>query len=232
MELERIPLSHYSNKKRPACLCEGDEFTFSLDGGNRKYDYIVETDEGRIYAKNITHIGMNDEIFIVLGLDQLQFCEKYHPVDGGIWPYSPDMKKLTNVVNALYDEIEKKERKTSRYTFEFKTYPHWLAYDIYKDRLQDKQYYSPSNFSSSTSKLSFFKKAMSALQSVPERLKRFLNTNFHAFYRMGWVDEDLNMTESGEEALTEFLFTKHEDEFGKYAESKIAEIEKKEQKEK
>ena len=66
------------------------------------------------------------------------------------------------------------------------------------------------------------------LKTIPNRLKRLLNSNFRAFYSLGWVDGDLNITEEGEKALINFLFDKLEEELGEVAKKEVRERKKKE----
>lgn len=72
---------------------------------------------------------------------------------------------------------------------------------------------------------------MSSLQSIPVRLKRILNANYRAFYKLGWVDEDLDVTSSGREALIDMLFDLHEKELGVIATKRVAELKKEESEE-
>lgn len=76
---------------------------------------------------------------------------------------------------------------------------------------------------------SLFKKSMDTLKQVPNTLKRFVKGAFRSFYQLGWVDQDLDLTERGGRALTLFLFEHFEKEFGEYAAKKVAELKKKEE---
>lgn len=70
---------------------------------------------------------------------------------------------------------------------------------------------------------------MSSLNTVPKNLDKFINANFRAFYELGWVDEQLNLTNEGKGELVSFLLTQHEEEFGKVAQEKVAQIKSKEE---
>ena len=72
---------------------------------------------------------------------------------------------------------------------------------------------------------------MSCLTNIPVRLKRLLNANYKAFYKLGWVDEDLDVTEDGKEALMDMLFDLHEKELGVVAAKKVRELKKEEESE-
>ena len=67
---------------------------------------------------------------------------------------------------------------------------------------------------------------MDTLTSIPAKIKRFLNANYRAFYQLGWVDENLNLTEKGGSALQDFLFDKYEKELGEVAIKEVAQIKK------
>lgn len=67
---------------------------------------------------------------------------------------------------------------------------------------------------------------MTELITVPKNLDKFLNDNFKAFYKLGWVNEDLELTSKGSEELVSFMLVKHEEEFGKVAIEKVLNIEK------
>lgn len=75
---------------------------------------------------------------------------------------------------------------------------------------------------------SFKEKTMSVLNTLSARLKRTLNPNLRAFYQLGWIDGDLEVTSEGREALVDFLFDNNEDELGKVAIKKIKDLKKKE----
>lgn len=74
---------------------------------------------------------------------------------------------------------------------------------------------------------SFTQKIMDTLRSIPDRLKRALNANMRAFYKLGWIYGDLSITGEGKEALTNFLFDKFEKELGEVAAKKVKEAKKK-----
>jgi hypothetical protein len=67
---------------------------------------------------------------------------------------------------------------------------------------------------------------MDMLKDIPSRLKRALNKNLKAMYQLDWIDEDLEVTEAGEEVLIDFILDKFEDELGEIAIKKVKEIEK------
>lgn len=69
---------------------------------------------------------------------------------------------------------------------------------------------------------------MSRLHSIPTTLKRFLNANFKAFYQLHWVDEELNLTEAGEQNLMNLLFEKFETELGTKAKAEVKRVEEEE----
>lgn len=58
---------------------------------------------------------------------------------------------------------------------------------------------------------------MEKLKSIPAKVKRFLNANYRSFYKLGWIDEDLEPTANGIQALNQFLFEKFEKELGDLA---------------
>lgn len=91
-------------------LSEGDEVVFEGPKGRRKY--IVRSQ----YLTTVDVYG-NDIIFIDLGLDKEEFCEKYYGYRGsnGDWPEykSGDFKALTRVVDALHEECKKAKKKVT-----------------------------------------------------------------------------------------------------------------------
>lgn len=86
--------------------------------------------------------------------------------------------------------------------------------------------------SSTTNPINIKEGIMSKLSNVPKQLKRFLNANYKAFYQLDWVDEDLQLSEDGESALVEFLFSHFEKEFGSHAQAEVKRIEDEEKKNK
>lgn len=70
-----------------------------------------------------------------------------------------------------------------------------------------------------------FKKTMDTLKSIPAKIKKILNESYRAFYKLGWIDEELDLTGAGKHHLNEFLLEKFEKEFGEFAINKVAEIE-------
>ena len=63
------------------------------------------------------------------------------------------------------------------------------------------------------------------MQKLTDRLKRCLNKELGAIYKMGWIDGDLKLTDEGKEALLEMLLDKHEVELASIANEKIKEME-------
>lgn len=74
---------------------------------------------------------------------------------------------------------------------------------------------------------SFTQRIMATLRSIPDRLKRALNANLRAFYKLGWIDGDLDVTERGESELKDFLFDKFEKELGAIALKRVKDASKK-----
>lgn len=68
------------------------------------------------------------------------------------------------------------------------------------------------------------------MQKLTARLKRVLNKNLQAMYKLGWIDGDLKLTSDGKNALIEHLLDANEAEFGKVAQELVAETEKEEAK--
>lgn len=71
---------------------------------------------------------------------------------------------------------------------------------------------------------------MSELNKIPKELERFLSDNYKAFYQLGWVDRDLELTQKGRLELGDFLMKQNEDAFGKHASELIAQMTVKEKK--
>lgn len=69
-------------------------------------------------------------------------------------------------------------------------------------------------------------KLMASLYALTARLKKALNPNLQAFYKLGWIDGDLKITSAGRDQLVEFLLDQNEDAFGKFAQAEVARIEK------
>lgn len=65
-------------------------------------------------------------------------------------------------------------------------------------------------------------KLMEGLRSIPAKIKRILNPNYKAFYQLGWVDEELDLTGEGQVELLNMLLDKHEDELGALAKKEVA----------
>lgn len=78
----------------------------------------------------------------------------------------------------------------------------------------------------------FIETCMETLREIPNKIKRFLNAQYKAFYQLGWVDEDLDLTEEGQSELLAFLLDKFEKDFGEVARERIEEIEKEQKKKK
>ena len=71
---------------------------------------------------------------------------------------------------------------------------------------------------------------MSLLKSIPSRLKRMINANYKAFYKLGWVDGDLELTDKGVNAFRDFVFDHFEKELGTVAKKEVKIIKKEEEK--
>lgn len=96
------------NELRDNTLQDDDFVFFNVDG--IKLKYIVRN----------THLAfcgyeMNDKIFKILKLDKKVFCDTHYGYYnyGGDWPTCKiaDFSALTRVVKALYQEIDKREKK-------------------------------------------------------------------------------------------------------------------------
>lgn len=85
-----------------------------------------------------------------------------------------------------------------------------------------------NEFPSDDSKLDKKGGLMSALRSIPTRLKRLLNANFKAFYQLQWVDEDMELTPDGKKELIDVLFDEYESKLGERAKSEVDRIQKEE----
>lgn len=94
----------YTIDKRPKRLREGDKVVFSV--GDVAYSYLVQTDH-----LSSTKLD-NGAIFDALGLAFYSFAESAYgyEADSGWWPCAKerDFAALCRLVNALYDEIEKR----------------------------------------------------------------------------------------------------------------------------
>jgi hypothetical protein len=71
---------------------------------------------------------------------------------------------------------------------------------------------------------------MSQLITIPSKLRKVLNENYKAFYELGYIDNNLELTTCGRMALGDFLTEKFENEFGEFAKKKIEEVKPKEEK--
>ena len=72
----------------------------------------------------------------------------------------------------------------------------------------------------------------SMFRNIPQRLARLLSVKLKALYRLGWVDEDLDITDTGKLMLLEWLYDKFESEFGDFAKKTYNEAKAKEDAEK
>lgn len=68
---------------------------------------------------------------------------------------------------------------------------------------------------------------MSYLRSIPAKIKRILNVNYQAFYKLGWVDSELDLTSEGKTALLDILLSKNEKELGDVARKQVRDLKKK-----
>jgi hypothetical protein len=70
------------------------------------------------------------------------------------------------------------------------------------------------------------KNLMSMLQTIPARLKRLMDKNTRTLYQIGWIDEALDPTDDGQDALMEFLWDMSKDDpaFIKMAEARKKEL--------
>ena len=62
---------------------------------------------------------------------------------------------------------------------------------------------------------------MDTLRTIPARIKKLLSKELANFYKLGWVDSDLDPTARGVEALNSFLFDKYEKELGVIAKAEV-----------
>lgn len=67
---------------------------------------------------------------------------------------------------------------------------------------------------------------MSMLREIPKRLKRLLDAKLKAMYQLGWVNEELDYTEDGDEELMEVLRDEYQDKLGERAIKQLAELKK------
>lgn len=70
---------------------------------------------------------------------------------------------------------------------------------------------------------------MAELNKVPENIERFVDENYKAFYKLGWVDEDLDLTNEGRLALGKWLLKQNEEGFGKHAQETVNKLKKEEE---
>lgn len=70
-------------------------------------------------------------------------------------------------------------------------------------------------------------KRKGVMQQLTARLKRALNKDLQAIYKMGWINGDLEITSEGSNALLELLLDLYEKELGEKAKEQIKELEKK-----
>lgn len=96
------------NELRDNTLQEDDFVFFNID--DIKLKYIVYDNHLAIYG-----CGINEKIFTILKLDKKVFCDTHYGYYnyGGDWPTCKinDYAALTRVVRALYQEIDKREKK-------------------------------------------------------------------------------------------------------------------------
>jgi len=64
------------------------------------------------------------------------------------------------------------------------------------------------------------------LKQLSKTLKRVLNSSLQSLYKIGWINGDLELTETGKDALWTMLLEKHEEELAKEADERIAAIKK------
>ena len=182
----------------------------TLKHGNVVEFFIEEGAEALKYTVEGSHLsfddGNNDTVFKKLGINKEKFCDQYYGYEnlGGDWPEyrDGDYKALTRCVAALAKIIAERGGKTL------------VNGEVVK-----------------VFKIGKGVSLMSRLKSIPARLKRMLNANFRAFYSLGWVDGNLDITEDGKGALMNFLFDKFEKELGEVAKKEVAKIKKAEAKE-
>lgn len=177
----------------------------TLRYGDEVVFYIKEGGETLEYVVADSYLsfggGDNDTVFIELGIAKNAFCNQHYGYTnlGRDWPEcrKRDYKALTRCVAALAKVVAERGGKTLVNGEVVKVFETGKGVSM-----------------------------MSKLKSIPARLKRMLNANFRAFYSLGWVDSDLEITEKGEDALTDFIFDKFEKELGEVAKKEVAKIKK------
>lgn len=70
------------------------------------------------------------------------------------------------------------------------------------------------------------KGVMSFLKDIPKNIKKLLNKPTRAMYQLGWIDQNLEITQEGESRLTELCFEKFKEELGAIAVRELAKIKK------
>lgn len=70
---------------------------------------------------------------------------------------------------------------------------------------------------------------MSMLRDIPKQIKKLLSPNMRAMYKLGWINSELEMTDSGLKAMKEILLSEYEEELGKMAQKEVKRIEKEEE---
>jgi hypothetical protein len=66
---------------------------------------------------------------------------------------------------------------------------------------------------------------MAQLQAIPNRIKRLLDKGQRALYQLGWIDEELELTEEGQEKLLDYLYDQHNTAFGELAIKEVKKLE-------
>ena len=66
---------------------------------------------------------------------------------------------------------------------------------------------------------------MATLRTIPKQVKRILNANYKAFYKLRWIDSELKLTDEGDDAVMAFLVEKYEKELGDIAKAEVKELE-------
>lgn len=65
---------------------------------------------------------------------------------------------------------------------------------------------------------------VSKLKKIPTQLRKVLNENQKLFYKLGWIDNELSITEEGYEELDNFLLEKYSSEMAKIAKERVEDI--------
>lgn len=87
------------------------------------------------------------------------------------------------------------------------------------------QWYSLEYFGSE--KVTTKKKGiMSYLKDIPNRIKKLLSKDLAAMYKLGWIDEELNLTSAGKDQLNIILQDEYEVKLGAVAQKQVTKLEK------